>query len=634
MGSNFLKNVQQDLKLYLFFNVLIMMYRWAFVAVFASQLNTAAGADFLAAFWYGLRISLKTTGALVLVPFLFGTLPQLFKKNWPTGRLRYVWGGLMTFVLTFGFMARIPYYKIYNQSFNLMLMNGLKDDQKAILDTAVKEYQLLPRLAGVLVLCLVLVYLLRRLLKTPVWTPPARLVKPLVIAFVVIFPGFAVFSRFGGAFNSDDGVHWESAARTKSNLLNEAILDDVQALYRVKSTYQRSHELAVKPISLAELKENIKILGGNPEAKTLDESFTRKAAGKALPVHPRTVVLVLGENYALWPLLDKYQTLGLADQGRRLGREGAYTYHFLPNGNGTMTSLNGFMTGLPEVNLYPNYHSERPGDVYGLGMGAVMKALGYKTVFWYGGLSSWQELKNFALRDGYDEFHCADEMPEQGQSSWGVPDEALFAAVERYMAEDKGQTFHFILTTSNHPPFAYDVDAKGFPRAKAAANLPDSIPKDKETLNQLGHIWYADDVMGKFILKEAQAQPDAFFVVTGDHAERFSFATEVDLRELSGIPCIFYGAGVTKALLPESMTGSHLQLMPTLAELLLPAGGEYKSLLPPLQKSDWAFNHRLVIENGQMKEEKSLHNEAYLRIIKAARQVSVWRVIKGNRLEE
>ena len=117
-------------------------------------------------------------------------------------------------------------------------------------------------------------------------------------------------------------------------------------------------------------------------------------------------------------------------------------------------------------------------------------------------------------------------------------------------------------------------------------------------------------------------------------ARFFSFATEVDLRELSGIPCIFYGAGVTKALLPESMTGSHLQLMPTLAELLLPAGGEYKSLLPPLQKSDWAFNHRLVIENGQMKEEKSLHNEAYLRIIKAARQVSVWRVIKGNRLEE
>ena len=634
MGTNFLKNVQQDLKLYLFLNVLIMVFRWAFVAVFASQLNTASGADFGAAFWYGMRISLKTTGALVLVPFLFGTLPQLLKSKWPAASLRLLWGSLVTCILTFGFMARIPYYKIYNQSFNLMLLNGLKDDQKAILDTAVKEYQLLPRLAGVVILCLVLLFLLRRLLRTPVWTPTARLVKPLVLTFVVVFPVFAVFSRFGGAFNSDNGVHWESAARTKSNLLNEAILDDVQALYRVKSTYQRTHELAVKPITLAELKEDINILGGNPQAPNLDAAFSRKAAGKNLPSKPRTVVLVLGENYALWPLLDMYQDLKLGFQGRKLAQEGAYTYHFLPNGNGTMTSLNGFMTGLAEVNLYPNYHNERPGEVYGLGMGAVMQKLGYKTVFWYGGLSSWQDLKNFALRDGYAEFHCADELPEQGQSSWGVPDEALFAAVERYMAADKGKTFHFILTTSNHPPFAYDVDAKGFPRAKTEADLPDSIPKDKETMNQLGHIWYADDVMGKFIFKMSQAQPDTFFVVTGDHAERFSFATEVSLTELSGIPCLFYGSGVNKALLPDTMTGSHLQLMPTLAELLLPEGGEYESLLPPLQKSDWAFNHRLVIEKQQLEEEKNLHNQEYLRIIKAARQVSVWRIIKGNKLEE
>lgn len=38
-----------------------------------------------------------------------------------------------------------------------------------------------------------------------------------------------------GAFNYAKSVNWENAERLKSNLLNEAILDDGQSLYRVKS---------------------------------------------------------------------------------------------------------------------------------------------------------------------------------------------------------------------------------------------------------------------------------------------------------------------------------------------------------------------------------------------------------------
>lgn len=67
------------------------------------------------------------------------------------------------------------------------------------------------------------------------------------------------------------------------------------------------------------------------------------------------------------------------------------------------------------------------------------------------------------------------------------------------MQKDTGDTFYFILTTSNHPPFAYDVDAHGFPRDAVTAKLSPSIPSDRKTIDQLGHIWYADDVMGKFI---------------------------------------------------------------------------------------------------------------------------------------
>ncbi len=606
-----------------------MLSRAAFLVIFSGQLNTVSAGEIVGALWLGLRLSLKTAGFFALPAFILGTLPALAVKKWPTDGFRRLWGSWSILFLTFLFMARIPYYKIYNQGFNMMLLNGVKDDQKAILATALQEYQLVPRLVGVLLLAAALIYLWRRWLQTPVWQPRGS-VKPYVIGFIFVFPIFFFFCRFGGAFNSDNGIHWESAARTKSNLLNEAILDDGQALYRVWSMHKRDSARAQAKISPEKLQQDVKLLGGDPQAAGIDQAFLRHASGKNLVPQPQTVVVIFGENYALWPLLPPYLDLGLAGSAEKMREQGAATYHFLANGNGTMTSLNGLLTGLPDVGLYPNYHQQAGKQIYGLGIGAALKKAGYKTCFWYGGLGSWQDLKAFTLRDGFDEFHCADEMPEQGQNSWGVPDEALFAAVERYMAQDKGKTFHFILTTSNHPPFEYDVDSKGFPRAEVAAKLPPSLPKDKATLNQLGHIWYADREIGKFTEAVQKMRPDALFVLTGDHAERFSFATQVSLEENSGIPCIFYGRGVKKDLLPPTAAGSHLQIAPTLCELLLPAGSDYYSLLPPLMHSEWAFNHRLVMVGGKMEPEQDLHNEQFLHIINAAREISVWRVLQGD----
>ena len=337
-------------------------------------------------------------------------------------------------------------------------------------------------------------------------------------------------------------------------------------------------------------------------------------------------MIILGENYALWPLLPEYRPLGLAATGEWLEEHGAHTYRFLPNGNGTMTSLNGFLTGLPDVGLYVNYLiGKRAASPFGIGM--TMKRLGYKTVFWYGGLRSWQDIEHFTRHEGFDEFHCADELPEQGiSSSWGVPDAILFDGIRAQMQEDAEDTFYFILTTTP-PPFAYDVDGEGFPRAEVAAKLPPSIPDDQQTLDQLGHIWYADKVMGTFIRQTQQDDPSTLFVVTGDHAERFNFAADVSLWALSGIPCYFYGDGVPKDLFDEHTAGSHLQIAPTLSELILPAGSTYTSLLPPLTQSAQAFNHRLYIDDTGIGEERSLQDPTLSQKISAARTIASWAIM-------
>lgn len=632
--QRFLRYIQQDIKLFIYLECLVMVFRIAFLMVYSEQLTDVTIAETLNALWLGLRISLKTAAFWTAFSLLFATLTGTFWRRWPADKIRLALGGIAVFVMTLLFMIRIPYYQVFHNTFDIMIFNGMKDDRQAIWQTMVAQYQLWPRLIGAVILAALFIWLWKRIAQTKTWQPQGH-VRFITAATVVLLPVFAVFCRFGGGFSMDSGVPWESAARFKNHLLNEAVLDDGQALYRARAMYKRANEKVLRSITVAEMRDAVRRLGGNPQAETIDEAFLRRTQSVPLARKPRQVIVIVGENYALWPLLPEYRSLGLAKTGERLERDGAYTYHFLANGNGTMTSLNGFLTGLPDVGIYSNYVMGKNGDVDQLGIAPLMKQMGYKTVFWYGGMKSWQDIGEFTRLEGFDEFHGADEMSSQdGTSSWGVSDEALFQAVREYMERDDGMTFHFILTTTNHPPFAYDVDSKGFPREAVTAKLPPAISNNKETVDQLGHIWYADHVMGLFIDEVRQMEPSALFVVTGDHAERFNFAADVSLMELSGIPCYFYGDGLTKEVLPPDAAGSHLQIAPTLAELILPTGSLYESILPPLMKSNRAFNHRLVIEDSIMQEQKDLADEEFNAYIEAARTVAIWRITKGNYISE
>ena len=192
-------------------------------------------------------------------------------------------------------------------------------------------------------------------------------------------------------------------------------------------------------------------------------------------------------------------------------------------------------------------------------------------------------------------------------------------------------------------------------------NLPDTIPADANTLNELGHIWYCDHVMGEFVEETEKAVPDSLFVITGDHGERFSFAKEMDLQTLASIPCIFYGKGIDPAWLPEKQFGSALQVAPTLAVLVGRKGDSYTSLVPDLlQKQDFVFNHRLWGDDTGMHEQslqeptpsvsgssnadtvktepaphqtKKSMTAANRKQIEQLRQITAWRILKGNQIK-
>jgi ABC-type dipeptide/oligopeptide/nickel transport system permease subunit len=89
----FAENFGQDIGFFLFFLILLSVYRAGFLIEFKNLLAPdTSRADIWLTLWYGLRISLKTAGAAVLVPFVFGTVMQSIFLHYPAKKVRFYWG--------------------------------------------------------------------------------------------------------------------------------------------------------------------------------------------------------------------------------------------------------------------------------------------------------------------------------------------------------------------------------------------------------------------------------------------------------------------------------------------------------------------------------------------------------------
>ena len=123
-----------------------------------------------------------------------------------------------------------------------------------------------------------------------------------------------------------------------------------------------------------------------------------------------------------------------------------------------------------------------------------------------------------------------------------------------------------------------DVEAKGFDKEAVRAALPPEAQQDEELLRELGHYWYADREMAKFIQTVKERYPDSLFVIVGDHGDRYNIDKTPSMYERYGIPFIVTGRGIHKGILLPDSAGSQIDIVPTIMELIAPKGFSYMSL--------------------------------------------------------
>ena len=606
--------VQRDIKLFAFILLTLCVYRAYFMFYMAGYLSPSAGTDdVLLALLTGLRLSLKTAGAVTLPAFVLCSLPLLaLPRLAPVlRRLRFCWGGLAAFAFAVLFQARFPFYRQFQTSFNMQVAAGLNDDAAVLAEMMLREYGLLWRLCIALLLTAVSLYVLRSLLLVRrTYALPAlrsgvqRAVFSLGLLF--LFAAAFIFVRFGGSFTYAGGVNWENAGVTSDAFLNECILDDGQALYRVRSMHKRLKSGDIVGVD----KEHVRALAveaaGHAElsADTLTPYLTRTAQGARIP-KPRHIFIVLGETYAQWPMLENYAALHAADGIKGLIREpnACYSRRVMPHGDFTSIAITGLVTGLSEVNQHVNYVARSLREAYPTAMAPQFKRLGYAVDFWYGGVPSWEGMDRFSIAQGFDHFYGYPDFHAEKVNAWGTSDEQLFSALFQHLA-DEPPTVHLIMTVSNHPPYNIDVAAEGFDLARAraeTAQLPNVDDPDQLAL-ELGHYWYMDKIVTQFVHETMKKYPDSLFVITGDHAVRMNPSRTPTMYEYQSIPFVLYGQGVTPAVLAPDVVGGHTNIVPTLIELIAPAGFSYVSIAPSLTENNMgaAFNRDYFLTRSVM----------------------------------
>ncbi|MBQ6976180.1 MAG: sulfatase-like hydrolase/transferase [Selenomonadaceae bacterium] len=584
----FFSGLQRDFRLFLFILLLLEIYRAAFIYVMSDYIG--AGTDssqiWLANF-AGIRLSLKTAGVVTLLSFVFVTLAGL------TSRLRLAIGIIASLIFSILFMARFPYYREFNATFGMALVQGLQDDLWSIIVTLVQGYGIIWRLPVAFLLTIVCIFFYSRLLLIkPIQLPDFEtLTKKVLFMFgsTLIIVAFFIFARFGGSFTYENGLNWENAGITSDEFLNECILDDGQALYRAYSISRDMKEREIAGVEQDKILEYAEFISQrkNLNAQSLEPYLERTAGGSKIDP-PKHIFIIMGETWMQWPMLGKYADLHIADGIKSLIAEPNcyYSRNFFPTGSFTSIAVDGIVTGMPDVNININYQPRTYEEIYISAMAPPLKELGYRVDFWYGGTPSWDNISKMALAQGFDNFYGYPDLNAPKQTTWGAKDGDLFDAIERHLP-DEPPTVHLIMTTTNHPPYNLDLAAEGYNLAATLAEL-EKLPNvdDARSLAvSLGHYWYMDKVTTKFIRSVSEKYPDSLFIVTGDHAHRTDPSSRPTIFEHESVPFVMYGAGIHKKILPPDVVGGHMSIVPTIIELIAPRGFIYYSIAPSLFNS-------------------------------------------------
>ena len=565
--------LERGLLMFAFFLLMFSVGRLTFIFVLNDYLGDVELVEILSAMWIGLRLSCQTAGILTLIVLLPSIASQVAM------RITAVLVLVTTSVL---YIAAFPFWREFHSNFNQIIFNAVNDDLYALLVTLIYEYYLPLRLLAALALSVILYKCFLKFLNVQV-----RLHKVIVLVLTYLAVTLTIF---GGGLNWQTELNFENIGVTKDKFLNEAILDSYQAIHRGYVLQERIASSAGLNFTAQEIKNLAAQYSHQPPTSdNLNDYLRHYAKGSVIPT-PKHIFIIISESYANWVLLDKYSDLHIADGVKAIinADNSDYCPAFLPNGANTVSAVTGIVAGLADANLYLTTLPQSFAAPYITAAAPQMKRLGYTANFFYAGPATWERIADFTTAQGFDNFYSQGDISALKTTKgnvWGVDDKYLYDFITSTV-DLAVPTFNVVLNTSNHAPYTIDLETEGVTLSK---------PFDDDLNKRLAHHIYADREIARFVDTVRQKCPESLFVIVGDHADRCNIDKQPSDYERFGVPFVITGAGISKGILAANSAGSHIDIVPTIIELVAPRGFEYYSIGTSLTENTCGVNYALFI---------------------------------------
>lgn len=516
--------------------------------------------------WFGMSLRFDTmTAAYIILPTFALTLLGLAagKRDF-AAKTKVRYAALATVVSALIAVINVCFFREYKSQFNYWVFGILFDDRHAILASIWKAYPVLTIFFGTIGVSLGALFGFGKIFtlidKSKIETGWKTNIAATAFALCIIVPAMRGWRA--------DGLRMRDVAVERSDFLNALIPSSAYCLQNEISRFAKS-ALAVGLSEFNATEADIpaflrEIFG----AENFDAALCRRAKGSPLKSLPKRIFLFVGESHSAWPTYDKFSEYAIMPETRALYGKSLFCQRALSSGGGTMASLSSLISGIPYTGL--DVRGIRPSR-NDCAPAAILKRLGYTSTFFSAGTTSWMQIGDFAKFNGFDNAVGGDSMGgHYSEAEWGVCDAEL---VDFLLKTDfPPYSFNMFLSVSNHPPYDIDLKAEGCPR---------ELKNDDEV--RMYHMWYADREIGRFVRAITEKYPDSLVIITGDHPSR-NFPPNASYAEKSAVPVIFTGKAIADAGLAnrEYKVAQHLDIIPTLVELLAPKGFEYKAWTFPL----------------------------------------------------
>lgn len=604
MFGQFFVSMQQDLQLCVYFPVVCAVFRAVFIKVYTPYQSFKGRWRvifhcFRFGFWWGMDFNAYA----FLLPLVLVSLPGLWIASYYAAgdTVRLIAGMVYATVLYAAFAGKMIFYNHFHDTYNYILRMGGKAEKRNLIDTFFNQDHGAKWLLGLIPFWGISYGAITMLLGLPNIPYPqfesdiAAYVFNTVTVVVIIL-GFYWF-RYGGNIRHEDKPEWDTMPSMvkQDTFFAKAAVDDLVALEQVKRhklnalyTHTDEEDLASIAKIIPDTDRNMR------EYPNPVYAFMRRAKGAKIK-KPGHIFLIVGESYLQQFFDPAFACLNITSGGKRL-MEDPHTVtlqHSLSSGVISRPTIVGLMSGLFDLELQLNEKEPWWGGTVPTALPLQLKKLGYSSTYWYGGNATYGNFTKFAPACGFDSVMSATDFcdPHAPKTWVGVYDNVyLEKAAELIQARDSGKPeFHMVYTTSYHSPFKIDVEKYGYAAEKVMPDAPEDIKKDKKLQRILGTFWFTDQAIGRFVDTIRKAYPDALIFLTADHAIPLTYMEKTSLmmrhcsiRELHCPTFMMHHPDIDASVFAGNTIGSHMNIMPTIMELIAPEGFAYYSLFPSL----------------------------------------------------